>query len=102
MITVKAETERVLPNGSRVMVQDRFRNPIAIKATMQVLGMPAGPCRKPLGKLSTAGADVIRKVLRKVLKHTPELLEPVGRFYNSDIEARLRDDAIWQSLVYRD
>ena len=41
MVTVKAESERILPDGRRVTVQDRFRNPIAVKAAMKVLGMPA-------------------------------------------------------------
>jgi 4-hydroxy-tetrahydrodipicolinate synthase len=102
MITVKAETERVLPDGRKIVVQDRFRNPIAIKAVMRVLGMPAGPCRKPLGKLTSAGAGVIRGVLNGVMRDNPEILEPVGTFYNSDIEARVNDEKIWQSLVYAD
>jgi 4-hydroxy-tetrahydrodipicolinate synthase len=99
-VTVKAESERVLPNGRRVKVQDRFRNPVAIKAMMNVLGMPAGPCRKPLGKLSPSGASVIRETLEKIMSESPEILAPVGDFYGVDIETRLRDDRVWKSIMY--
>ena len=102
MVTVKAESERILPDGRRVTVQDRFRNPIAVKAAMNVLGMPAGPCRKPLGKLTASGAALIRDRLNKVHRETPEILSPIGGFYNVDIERNLQDDALWQSLVYAD
>ena len=102
MVTVKAESERILPDGRRVTVQDRFRNPIAVKAAMKVLGMPAGPCRRPLGKLTTAGAEVIRDTLNKVHRESPEILSPIGDFYGVDIEHNLQDDTLWQSLVYAD
>jgi 4-hydroxy-tetrahydrodipicolinate synthase len=102
MVTVKAESERILPDGRRVTVQDRFRNPIAVKAAMNVLGMPAGPCRRPLGKLTAAGADVIRGTLNKVHRESPEILSPIGDFYGVDIEKRLQDDTLWQSLLYPD
>jgi 4-hydroxy-tetrahydrodipicolinate synthase len=102
MVTVRAESERILPDGRRVSVQDRFRNPIAVKASMNVLGMPAGPCRKPLGKLTPGGAALIRDRLTAVYRDTPEILSPIGDFYNVDIERNLQDDGLWQSLVYTD
>jgi 4-hydroxy-tetrahydrodipicolinate synthase len=101
-VTVKAESERTLPDGRRVKVQDRFRNPIAVKAIMKVFGMPAGPCRKPLGRLSISGASVIREALGRVMKESPEILSPIGDFYGVDIEARLKDESVWQSVVYPD
>jgi 4-hydroxy-tetrahydrodipicolinate synthase len=102
MVTVKAESERILPDGRRVTVQDRFRNPIAVKAAMKVLGMPSGPCRKPLGKLTATGAAVIRAKLNRVRRESPEILSPIGDFYGVDIEHNLQDDTLWQSLVYAD
>jgi len=102
IVTVKASSERILPDGRRVSVQDRFRNPVAVKAVMNVLGMPAGPCRKPLGKLTQAGAEVIRSTLNKVYAESPEILSPIGDFYGVDIEARLSDVSVWRSLVYPD
>jgi 4-hydroxy-tetrahydrodipicolinate synthase len=100
MVTVKAESERVLPDGRRTTVQDRFRNPVAIKAAMNVLGMPAGPCRKPLGKLTPAAASVIRNTLTEVHGKSPEILSPIGDFYGVDIEKRLQDETLWKSLMY--
>jgi 4-hydroxy-tetrahydrodipicolinate synthase len=102
MVTVKAESERILPDGRSVVIQDRFRNPVAVKTAMNVLGMPAGPCRKPLGKLTPAGAALIRDRLKSVYNETPEILSPIGDFYNVDIERNLKDDGLWQSLVYAD
>ena len=102
MVTVKVESERVLPNGRKVKVQDRFRNPIAVKAAMHVLGMPAGPCRRPLGKLTAPGAALIKDRLSKVYRETPEILSPIGDFYNVDIERNLQDNGLWQSLIYAD
>ncbi len=102
MVTVKAESERILPDGRRVAVQDRFRNPVSIKAAMNILGMPAGPCRKPLGRLTSAAVSVIRNTLNEVYGKSPEILSPIGDFYGVDIEKRLQDDTLWQSLVYSD
>jgi 4-hydroxy-tetrahydrodipicolinate synthase len=102
MVTVKVDSERTLPNGRTVRVQDRFRNPIAVKAAMSVLGMPSGPCRKPLGKLTPQAAAVIRENLSSVYSDNPEVLAPIGDFYNVDIERNLRDDGLWQRLVYTD
>jgi 4-hydroxy-tetrahydrodipicolinate synthase len=102
IVTVKAESERTLPDGRRVKVQDRFRNPIAVKAIMKVLGMPAGHCRKPLGRLSPSGALVIREALLKVMGDSPEILSPIGDFYGVDIEARLKDESVWRSVTYPD
>jgi 4-hydroxy-tetrahydrodipicolinate synthase len=102
MVTVRASSERILSDGRRVSVEDRFRNPIAVKAVMNVLGMPAGPCRKPLGKLTPPGAEIIRKTLSSVFEESPEILEPIASFYGTDIEAQLNDDAVWQRLTYQD
>ena len=33
----------------------KARNPLPVKTLMNILGMPAGPCRQPLGKMNRAG-----------------------------------------------
>jgi 4-hydroxy-tetrahydrodipicolinate synthase len=66
---------------------------------MNGLGMPAGPCRKPLGKMSRAGVEVVRNAARGVWEKAPEYLQPVGDYYSVDVEARLSDDSIWDSLA---
>ena len=66
IVTVKVDNERVLPDGSKVMVNDRFRNPLATKTLMAAMGMPSGPCRRPLGRMTRNGIEIVRAAARKV------------------------------------
>lgn len=100
IVTVKADSTRILPDGSSVVVQDRFRNPLAIKTLMNGLGMPAGPARQPIGKMTAEGVAIVRRAAQTVWESTPEILEPIERFYNVSIEARLADDSVWSGLSY--
>ncbi len=98
IVTVKVENERTLPNGETVTLTDRYRNPSAIKTLMDGLGMPSGPCRPPLGKMTQAGIDVVRQAAKQVWTNNPEILSPIADFYGVDVQARLNDDALWHSL----
>ena len=100
IVTVKADSARVLPDGTTVTVQDKFRNPIAIKTLMNALGMSAGPARQPLGKMNSEGVDVVRNAARTVWSKNPEILAPIGEFYGVDIEARINEDSVWAQLSY--
>ena len=100
IVTVKVNSERILPNGTIAIVEDRFRNPLALKTLMQGLGMPAGPGRQPLGKMTSQGVNVVRDAVKTVWKNNPEILSPIGAFYGIDIEARIADNAIWDGLSY--
>jgi 4-hydroxy-tetrahydrodipicolinate synthase len=100
IVTVKAESERTLPGGNSLYVQDRFRNPLPVKCLMEALGMPAGPARRPLGRMSAEGVSVLRDAVKKMWKDNPEILAPIGSFYNVDIEARIMDDSCWANLSY--
>jgi len=99
LVTVKVKNERRLPNGQTAMVEDRYRNPVAIKTLMNGLGMPAGPTRPPLGRMTKAGVDVVRNAGRVVWEKNPEILQPVGEFYGVDIASRLADDRCWPCLA---
>lgn len=94
LVTVK--TTEQTPYGDVVC---RARNPLALKTLMQVLGMPAGPCRQPLGKMSRKGLDVVLSVARKVWTSNPEVLQPIADFFNVDINDRL-DNPEYQSGLY--
>jgi len=98
VVTVTTEREERI-RGKTVTIKDKFRNPLPIKTMMQGLGMPAGPCRPPLGKMTSQGVEVVRKALRDVWRDNPWVLEPIERSFPVDIEARLRDDTIWQKLA---
>ena len=100
IVTVKVEGERTLPDGAAVTVQDRFRNPLAVKSLMGALGMPSGPARQPLGRMTQAGVDAVRSAARSVWRNNPEILAPIGGFYGSDVEARIADDSVWAGLSY--
>jgi len=100
IVTVKADSVRTLPSGEEVMLQDRFRNPLGIKTLMTALGMPAGPCRQPLGKMTPEGIAIVRNAALAVWEKDPEILSPIGEFYGVDIEARLDDGSVWSALAY--
>ena len=79
---------------------DKFRNPLPIKTMMQGLGMPAGPCRRPLGKMSFGAVSKVRSVLKEVWQDNPWVLKPIEDFYKVDIADRLADDKPWEALSY--
>jgi 4-hydroxy-tetrahydrodipicolinate synthase len=78
----------------------RARNPLAIKTFMALLGMPVGPCRRPLGKMTRKGLDFVLSVGRKVQSNNPEILQPVADFFGVDINARLDNPEYQKGLCY--
>ena len=74
----------------------KFRNPLAIKTMMKGLGMPSGPCRPPLGKMTPKGVEVVRNVLKEVYEKDKEVLRPIQDFYKVKIEERLSNDRYWK------
>lgn len=99
IVTVKVDNKRALPSGQVVTVSDRYRNPLAVKTLMAGLGMPSGPCRRPLGKMTMNGVDVVRSAVKAVWESNPEILQPISDFYSLDLEARIADDSLWKSLA---
>jgi 4-hydroxy-tetrahydrodipicolinate synthase len=100
IVTVKAKSMRKLPDGRTVETVDRFRNPLAVKTVMNVLGIPAGPVRRPLGKMTREGIQVVRQALNTVYSASPELFAPIQDFYGIDVESRLLDDSLWNKQEY--
>ena len=90
-------TEEDSPQGP---VKCRARNPLGAKTLMAILGMPGGPCRQPLGKMTKNGAQVALEAGRSVWKNNPEILQPVADFFGVDIEARLYDESLLVGLTY--
>jgi len=97
IVTVKTQEET--PFGP---VTCRARNPLACKTLMAILGMPGGPCRRPLGKMTKKGLDVVLEAARTVQSDYPEIFAPIADFFNVDIEKRLMDDSLWPNLVYKE
>jgi 4-hydroxy-tetrahydrodipicolinate synthase len=67
---------------------------------MNILGMPAGPLRPPLGKMTQKGLEVVLKAAREVYEKSPEILEPVEEFFDVDLSERLYNEKFWKGLTY--
>jgi 4-hydroxy-tetrahydrodipicolinate synthase len=96
IVTVK--TQEASPYGERLC---KARNPLPVKTLMNILGMPAGPCRRPLGKMTRRGIETVLEAARTVWNDNPEILEPVGKAFGVNVEERLTKPDLWESLSYR-
>ncbi len=74
----------------------KFRNPLAIKTMMRGLGLPSGPCRPPLGKMTPKGIEVVRNALKTVYEKDREVLRPLQDFYKVNVEERIMNDRYWK------
>ncbi len=74
----------------------KFRNPVPIKTMMKGLGLPSGPSRPPLGKMTPKGAEVVRSALRETYMKDREVFTPLEDFYKINVEERLSNDRYWK------
>jgi 4-hydroxy-tetrahydrodipicolinate synthase len=81
-------------------VMCRARNPLPLKTMMQLLGMPAGPCRQPLGKMTRQGLDTVVAAMQKVQTANPEIFAPIKDFFGIDIDDRLSNPVHQEGLWY--
>jgi 4-hydroxy-tetrahydrodipicolinate synthase len=101
IVTVKAEGVRNV-SGKKLAVVDKFRNPVPIKTLMNGLGMRAGFSRRPLGKMSALGVEIVRQRAKALWERCPEILKPIEAAYGVDINERLEKDSYWEALAYND
>jgi 4-hydroxy-tetrahydrodipicolinate synthase len=92
----KVVTVNTIESYDGFEVPAKFRNPLAIKTMMKGLGLPSGPCRPPLGKMTPKGVEVIRNALKEVYEKDREVLMPIQAFYKVSIEERLTNDRYWR------
>ena len=95
MVTVKTEEETAY--GTALC---KARNPLPYKTLMNILGMPSGPCRRPLGKMTKKGLKTVLKTIRSVYERNPEILKPIEDFFDVDLSKRLYDESSWEGLTY--
>ncbi|MGE5574627.1 MAG: 4-hydroxy-tetrahydrodipicolinate synthase [Ignavibacteria bacterium] len=95
IVTVK--TTEQTPYGP---VACKARNPLAYKTLMNVLGMPSGPCRQPLGKMTRAGIEVVLMNARKVYEANPQIFKPVVDHFDVDLKERLYNEKYLEGLYY--
>ena len=94
VVTTQEETPNYGP------VNCRARNPLPLKTMMQLLGMPSGPCRKPLGKMTTKGFNIVLETMKQVQEDTPEIFKPISDFFQVDIDERLANKTYQETLWY--
>jgi len=92
----KVVTVNTIESYEGFEVPCKFRNPVALKTMMKGLGMPSGPCRQPLGKMTPKGVEIVRSALKTVHEKDREILKPVQEFYRVNIEERLTNDRCWK------
>lgn len=80
----------------------KARNPLPYKTLMNILGMPSGPCRQPLGKMTKNGIEKMLEEVRKVYENNPEILKPIEDFFNVDLSERLYNKDFLRGLYYED
>lgn len=97
LVTVRTQEET--PYG---LVTCRARNPLAIKTFMNILGMPSGKVRQPLGKMTKKGIQVIIDAGKRVLKDNPEIFKPIEEFFGVDVEERLNNEKYTDGLYYNE
>ncbi|MFT5365552.1 MAG: 4-hydroxy-tetrahydrodipicolinate synthase [Candidatus Latescibacterota bacterium] len=78
----------------------KSRNPVPVKTLMNILGMPAGPCRQPMGKMNQPGLDIVLENARQVQANNPEVFAPIASFFGVDIDQRLQDASVLEGLAY--
>jgi 4-hydroxy-tetrahydrodipicolinate synthase len=78
----------------------KARNPLAYKTLMSVLGMPSGPCRQPLGKMTRTGLEVVLANARKVYDANPQILKPIADYFDVNLKDRLYNPKYTEGLFY--
>jgi 4-hydroxy-tetrahydrodipicolinate synthase len=78
----------------------KARNPLAYKTLMNILGMPSGPCRQPLGRMTRNGLEAVLATARKVYENNPQILLPIADYFDVNIQERLYNERFWQGLTY--
>jgi 4-hydroxy-tetrahydrodipicolinate synthase len=96
---VMVKTQEESPWGE---VLFRARNPLPVKALMNILGMPAGECRRPLGKLTKKALKTVMTAIQTVHRENPEILQPIEAFFGVDIGERINRSSQWEELAYGD
>jgi 4-hydroxy-tetrahydrodipicolinate synthase len=92
----KVVTVNTLESYEGFNVPCKFRNPLAIKTIMRGLGLPSGPSRPPLGKMTPKGLEVVRNALKEVYGNDKEVFRSLQEFYKINVEERIFNDRYWK------
>ena len=64
------------------------------------MGMPCGPCRRPLGKMSPGGLRKVVDAALAVQARNPDIFRPVAEFFDVDVAGRLAAPESLRGLSY--
>jgi len=92
----KVVTVNTIESYEGFEVPCKFRNPVPIKNMMKGLGLPAGPSRPPLGKMTPKGVEVVRSALKETYGKDREVFRSLEEFYKINVEERLLNDRYWK------
>jgi 4-hydroxy-tetrahydrodipicolinate synthase len=92
----KIVTVKTVEEYEGFTVPCKFRNPLPIKTLMNGLGLPSGPCRPPLGKMTPKGVEVVRGAVKAVYERSRKILMPVQDYYKVNIKERIENDDYWR------
>jgi 4-hydroxy-tetrahydrodipicolinate synthase len=92
----KVVTVNTIESYEGFNVPCKFRNPVPIKTMMKGLGLPAGPSRPPLGKMTPKGVELVRNALKEVYEKDKDVLMPLQDFYKINIDERISNDRYWK------
>ena len=95
IVTVK--TQERTPFGP---VACKARNPLPYKTLMNILGMPSGPCRQPIGKMTHNGLEIVLANARKIYETNPQIFEPISDHFDVDLQDRLYNNKYLEGLTY--
>jgi 4-hydroxy-tetrahydrodipicolinate synthase len=95
LVTVKTDEAAM---GRTLTV--KAKNPLPVKTMAAVLGMPAGRCRQPLGRMTKGGLNRVLTGLRSVWEHNPEILEPIEKGFGVSVADRLGSPTNLEGLYY--
>jgi len=65
-----------------------------------VLGMPSGPCRQPLGRMTRNGLEVVLINTRKIYESNPQILMPIADYFDVNLKDRLYNEKYLEGLYY--
>jgi len=92
----KIVTVKTVEEYEGFTVPCRFRNPLPIKTLMKGLGLPSGPCRPPLGRMTPKGVEVVRGAIKAVYERNKEILMPIQDYYKVNVKERIDNDEYWK------
>ena len=93
-------TVKTLEETSFGPVTCRARNPLGFKTLMKIFGIPSGPCRQPIGKMTQSGFNIVLDNARNIYNLNPEILKPIEEFFDVDLKERLSERKFWKGLCY--